>query len=133
MTGGGTKVSRGRMGSSVVQNVTPQELKELEKKLEAQTRRLEVFNTTNIVKTPFSFLAWLTLGITYRPFLYIKLGMPKLKKEFGRSPGWFDKDCYITRASTSEKQNGSSSKLNDDWLKYSVYYNVYGVVCWGEV
>lgn len=57
MTGGGTKVSRGRMGSSVVQNVTPQELKELEKKLEAQTRRLEVFNTTNIVKTPFSFLA----------------------------------------------------------------------------
>ena len=42
MTGGGSKVSRGRMGSSIVHDVTPQQLQELETKLEAQSNRLEV-------------------------------------------------------------------------------------------
>ena len=42
MTGGGSKVSRGRMGSSIVHDVTPEQLKELERKLEVQTKRLEV-------------------------------------------------------------------------------------------
>ncbi|CAB4004811.1 structural maintenance of chromosomes 4-like [Paramuricea clavata] len=41
MTGGGSKVSRGRMGSSIVHDVTPQQLQELERKLEVQTNRLE--------------------------------------------------------------------------------------------
>ena len=42
MTGGGSKVSRGRMGSGIVPGVTPQQLQELEKKLEAQNNRLQV-------------------------------------------------------------------------------------------
>ena len=42
MTGGGSKVAKGRMGSSIVHDVTPQQLQELERKLEGQTNRLEV-------------------------------------------------------------------------------------------
>ena len=42
MTGGGSKVSRGRMGSSIVHDVTPRQLQELERQLGAQTSRLEV-------------------------------------------------------------------------------------------
>lgn len=43
MTGGGSKVVKGRMGSSIVHDITPQQLQELERKLEKQTDRLEVF------------------------------------------------------------------------------------------
>jgi hypothetical protein len=42
MSGGGSKVAKGRMGSSIVHDVTPQQLQELERKLEGQTKRLEV-------------------------------------------------------------------------------------------
>ena len=42
MTGGGSKVSRGRMGSSIVQDITPKQLQELERNLEGQTSSLEV-------------------------------------------------------------------------------------------
>lgn len=42
MTGGGSKVSKGRMGSSIAHDVTPQQLQEMENKLEEQTKRLEV-------------------------------------------------------------------------------------------
>ena len=50
MTGGGSKVSRKRMGSSVVHDVTPEQLKAMEEKLEEQTKRLEV-----LMYLPFDF------------------------------------------------------------------------------
>lgn len=42
MTGGGSKISKGRMGSSIAHDITPQQLAEMEKELDAQTKRLEV-------------------------------------------------------------------------------------------
>lgn len=43
MSGGGTKVSKGRMGSNIDSEVTPQQLQEMERELEAQTNCLKVY------------------------------------------------------------------------------------------
>lgn len=42
MSGGGTKVAKGRMCSSFVSDVTPQHLAEMEKKLEVNEKATEV-------------------------------------------------------------------------------------------
>ena len=42
MSGGGNKVVKGRMGSSIVSDVSPEQLETMEKILEKETKRAEV-------------------------------------------------------------------------------------------
>lgn len=44
MSGGGNKVVKGRMGSSIVSDVNPNQLKAMEKTLEKETKAAEVNN-----------------------------------------------------------------------------------------
>lgn len=42
MSGGGNKVVKGRMGSSIVSDVSPDQLEAMERKLEKETKTAEV-------------------------------------------------------------------------------------------
>ena len=42
MSGGGNKVVKGRMGSSIVSDISPDQLEAMERKLEKETKKTEV-------------------------------------------------------------------------------------------
>ena len=49
MSGGGSRVMKGRMGSSFVSDVNPQQLSQMEKKLERDTKTAEVCNIIGVL------------------------------------------------------------------------------------